>query len=304
MINKDNKVFIPDAEYSLSRINKIAAIEAFIDGVMLMQFIVLCIVHSKGWFASLSTALQIIVIILVGVAAILLLLVMPVVAGFLAKYKHGSFSNVVGRTKLAIIDNNVYEFDIERVTGDKRESLDIGKIKEIIDKAGNKQTAKDWIIENILKAIGPEKSVNVADMSIPLPGETTVDTDENSEHLELAVNKCEILVIKKSEHEDSIEVVYRYDFVDEDNDEDDEDEEDMDDEDMDDEDMDDEDDDDDDEDDEDMDDEDDDVDNNEPDGIIKYKPKNFIRFADGSLSGYKELVDSLESIQKQKEQVK
>ena len=264
MINKDNKVFIPDAEYSLSRINKIAAIEAFIDGVMLMQFIVLCIVHSKGWFASLSTALQIIVIILVGIAAILLLLVMPVVAGFLAKYKHGSFSNVVGRTKLAIIDNDVYEFNIERVTGDKREALDIEKIKEIIDKAGNKQTAKDWIIENILRAIGREKSINLADISIPLPGETTVDTDENSEHLELAVNKCEILNIKKSKHGDSIEVAYRYDFGD---------------------------------------DEDDDGDNNEPDGIIKYKPKNFIRFADGSLSGYKELVDSLESIQKQKEVV-
>ena len=231
--------------------------------------------HSKGWFASLSTALQIIVIILVGIAAILLLLVMPVVAGFLAKYKHGSFSNVVGRTKLAIIDNNVYEFNIERVTGDKRVALDIEKIKEIIDKAGNKQTAKDWIIENILRAIGREKSINLADISIPLPGETTVDTDENSEHLELAINKCEILNIKKSEHEDSIEVAYRYDFVD------DEEDEDMDDEDMDDE-----------------DDEDDDGDNNEPDGIIKYKPKNFIRFADGSLSGYKELVDSLESIQK------
>lgn len=214
--------------------------------------------HSKGWFASLSTALQIIVIILVGIAAILLLLVMPVVAGFLAKYKHGSFSNVVGRTKLAIIDNNVYEFDIERVTGDKRESLDIGKIKEIIDKEGNKQTAKDWIIENILKAIGPEKSVNVADMSIPLPGKVWVSTDKDSEHLELAVNKCEILNIKKSNHEDSIEVAYRYDFVDDE----------------------------------------DDNDSNEPDGIIKYKPKNFIRFADGSLSGYKELVDSLESIQK------
>lgn len=283
MINKDNKVFIPDADYGLSRINKIAAIEAFIDGVMLMQLIVLCIVHSKGWFASLSTTLQIIVIILVGIAAILLLLVMPVVAGFLAKYKHGSFSNVVGRTKLAIIDNNVYEFDIERVTGDKRESLDIGKIKEIIDKAGNKQTAKEWIIENILKAIGKEESINIADISIPLPGETTVDTDENSEHLELAINKCEILDVKKSEHEDSIEVAYRYDFVDDEDD--DEDDEDMDDEDMDD--------------DDDMDDEDDD--NNEPDGIIKYKPKNFIRFADGSLSGYKELVDSLESIQKQKE---
>ena len=121
-------------------------------------------------------------------------------------------------------------------------------------------------------------------MSIPLPGETTVDTDENSEHLELAVNKCEILEIKKSEHEDSIEVAYRYDFVDDDE------KDDIDDEDMDDEDMDD-------EDEEDMDDDEDD-DNNEPDGIIKYRPKNFIRFADGSLSGYKELVDSLESIQK------
>ena len=132
-------------------------------------------------------------------------------------------------------------------------------------------------------------------MSIPLPGETTVDTDENSEHLELAVNKCEILEIKKSEHEDSIEVAYRYDFVDdENNDEDmDDDDDDMDDEDMDDEDMD----------DEDMDDT-DAEDDNKPDGIIKYKPKNFIRFADGSLSGYKELVDSLESIQKQKEQVR
>ena len=216
--------------------------------------------HSKGWFASLSTALQIIVIILVGIAAILLLLVMPVVAGFLAKYKHGSFSNVVGRTKLAIIDNNVYEFNIERVTGDKREALDVGKIKEIIDKAGNKQTAKDWIIENILRAIGREKSINLADISIPLPGKVWVSTDKDSGHLELAVNKCEILNIKKSEHGDSIEVAYRYDFGDDEDDEDD--------------------------------------DNNKPDGIIKYKPKNFIRFADGSLSGYKELVDSLESIQK------
>lgn len=215
----------------------------------------------------------------------------PAVASFLVKYKFDTLLNILGGTKLAIIDNNVYEFNIERVKGDKREALDVGKIKEIIDKEGNKQTAKDWIIENILRAIGPEKSVNVADMSIPLPGETTVDTDENSEHLELAVNKCEILGIKKSEHEDSIEIAYRYDFVD------DEDDEDMDDEDMDDEDMDDEDDEDmDDEDDEDMDKEDDD--SNEPDGIIKYKPKNFIRFADGSLSGYKELVDSLESIQK------
>ena len=198
-----------------------------------------------------------------------------IIAYFFVIVKFDGLLGKAGGTKLAIIDNNVYEFNIERVTGDKREALDVGKIKEIIDKAGNKQTAKDWIIENILRAIGREKSINLADISIPLPGETTVDTDENSEHLELAINKCEILNIKKSEHEDSIEVAYRYDFVD------DEEDEDMDDEDMDDE-----------------DDEDDDGDNNEPDGIIKYKPKNFIRFADGSLSGYKELVDSLESIQK------
>ena len=182
-----------------------------------------------------------------------------IIAYFFVIVKFDGLLGKAGGTKLAIIDNNVYEFNIERVTGDKRESLDIGKIKEIIDKAGNKQTAKDWIIENILRAIGREKSINLADISIPLPGETTVDTDENSEHLELAVNKCEILNIKKSKHGDSIEVAYRYDFGD---------------------------------------DEDDDGDNNEPDGIIKYKPKNFIRFADGSLSGYKELVDSLESIQK------
>ena len=208
-----------------------------------------------------------------------------IIAYFFVIVKFDGLLGKAGGTKLAIIDNNVYEFNIERVTGDKREALDVGKIKEIIDKAGNKQTAKDWIIENILRAIGREKSINLADISIPLPGETTVDTDENSEHLELAINKCEILNIKKSEHEDSIEVAYRYDFVDDEEDED-MDDEDMDDEDMDDEDMDDE------------DDEDDDGDNNEPDGIIKYKPKNFIRFADGSLSGYKELVDSLESIQK------
>lgn len=122
-----------------------------------------------------------------------------------------------GGTKLAIIDNNVYEFDIESVIGDKRELLDVGKIKEIIDKAGNKQTAKDWIIENILKAIGNEKSINIADITIPLPGETEVSTDENSEHLELSVNKCEILDVKKSKTGDSIEVAYRYDF-DDDND--------------------------------------------------------------------------------------
>lgn len=182
----------------------------------------------------------------------------PAVAGFLAKYKFGTVLNILGGTKLAIIDNNVYEFSIERVTGDKREALDVGKIKEIIDKEGNKQTAKDWIIKNILRAIGHEKSIKLADMSIPLPGKVWVSTDKDSGHLELAVNKCEILGIKKSEHEDSIEVAYRYDFG---NDEEDD-------------------------------------DNNKPDGIIKYKPKNFIRFADGSLSGYKELVDSLESIQK------
>lgn len=272
MVNKDNKVFIPDADRGSSRINKIAAIEAFIGGVMLTQFIVLCIVHSNVWFASLSTVLQITVVILVGIAAILLLLVMPVVAGFLAKYKCGNLSNLLGGKKLAIIDNSVYEFDIERVKGDDREALDVGKIKEIIDKAGNKQTAKDWIIENILRAIGHEKSINLGDITIQLPGETEVSTDENSEHLELTVDKCEILNIKKSEHEDSIEVAYRYDFDDDDID---------------------------DEDDDDIDD-----DNNEPDGIIKYKPKNFVRFADGSLSGYKELIDSLENIQRQKQQVR
>lgn len=183
----------------------------------------------------------------------------PAVASFLVKYKFDTLLNILGGTKLAIIDNNVYEFNIERVTGDKREALDVGKIKEIIDKEGNKQTAKDWIIENILRAIGREKSINLADISIPLPGKVWVSTDKDSKHLELAVNKCEILNIKKSEHEDFIEVAYRYDFGN---------------------------------------DGDDDADNNKPDGIIKYKPKNFIRFADGSLSGYKELVDSLESIQK------
>lgn len=182
----------------------------------------------------------------------------PAVVEILTMKKLGTFLNILGGTKLAIIDNNVYEFNIERVKGDKREALDVGKIKEIIDKEGNKQTAKDWIIENILKAIGREKSINLADISIPLPGKVWVSTDKDSGHLELAVNKCEILNIKQSEHEDSIEVSYRYDFGNGD----------------------------------------DDADNNEPDGIIKYKPKNFIRFADGSLSGYKELVDSLESIQK------
>lgn len=183
-----------------------------------------------------------------------------IIAYFFVIVKFDGLLGKAGGTKLAIIDNNVYEFNIERVTGDKRESLDVGKIKEIIDKAGNKQTAKDWIIENILRAIGREKSINLADISIPLPGKVWVSTDKDSGHLELAVNKCEILNIKKSKHGDSIEVAYRYDFGDDEDDEDD--------------------------------------DNNKPDGIIKYKPKNFIRFADGSLSGYKELVDSLESIQK------
>lgn len=182
-----------------------------------------------------------------------------IIAYFFVIFKFDGLLGKAGGTKLAIIDNNVYEFNIERVTGDKRESLDVGKIKEIIDKEGNKQTAKDWIIENILKAIGREKSINLADISIPLPGKVWVSTDKDSGHLELAVNKCEILNIKQSEHEDSIELAYRYDFGN---------------------------------------DGDDDADNNEPDGIIKYKPKNFIRFADGSLSGYKELIDSLESIQK------
>ena len=186
-----------------------------------------------------------------------------IIAYFFVIVKFDGLLGKAGGTKLAIIDNNVYEFNIERVTGDKRESLDVGKIKEIIDKAGNKQTAKDWIIENILRAIGREKSINLADISIPLPGKVWVSTDKDSGHLELAVNKCEILNIKKSKHGDSIEVAYRYDFGDDEDDEDDEDD-----------------------------------DNNEPDGIIKYKPKNFIRFADGSLSSYKELVDSLESIQK------
>ena len=277
MINKDNKVFIPDAEYGLSRINISNVLFSFIDGIITLQLVAFGIASFSDWHTYLNVGLQ--------VSIVLMFLAVLIIAYFFVIVKFDGLLGKAGGTKLAVIDNNVYEFNIERVTGDKRESLDIEKIKEIIDKAGNKQTAKDWIIENILKAIGPEKSVNVADMSIPLPGETTVDTDENSEHLELAVNKCEILGIKKSEHEDSIEVAYRYDFVDDDEkddeDMDDEDEEDMDDEDMDD---------------------DEDDDNNEPDGIIKYRPKNFIRFADGSLSGYKELVDSLESIQKQKQQ--
>lgn len=192
------------------------------------------------------------------VSIVLMFLAVLIIAYFFVIVKFDGLLGKAGGTKLAIIDNNVYEFNIERVTGDKRESLDTEKIKEIIDKAGNKQTAKDWIIENILRAIGREKSINLADISIPLPGKVWVSTDKDSGHLELAVNKCEILGIKKSEHEDSIEVAYRYDFGDDEDDDDD----------------------------------------NEPDGIIKYKPKNFIRFADGSLSGYKELVDSLESIQK------
>ena len=272
MINKDNKVFIPDAEYGLSRINISNVLFSFIDGIITLQLVVFGIASFSDWHTYLNVGLQ--------VSIVLMFLAVLIIAYFFVIVKFDGLLGKAGGTKLAIIDNNVYEFNIERVTGDKREALDVGKIKEIIDKAGNKQTAKDWIIENILRAIGREKSINLADISIPLPGETTVDTDENSEHLELAINKCEILNIKKSEHEDSIEVAYRYDFVD------DEEDEDMDDEDMDDE-----------------DDEDDDGDNNEPDGIIKYKPKNFIRFADGSLSGYKELVDSLESIQKQKEVV-
>ena len=282
MINKDNKVFIPDAEYGLSRINISNVLFSFIDGIITLQLVVFGIASFSDWHTYLNVGLQ--------VSIVLMFLAVLIIAYFFVIVKFDGLLGKAGGTKLAIIDNNVYEFNIERVTGDKREALDVGKIKEIIDKAGNKQTAKDWIIENILRAIGREKSINLADISIPLPGETTVDTDENSEHLELAINKCEILNIKKSEHEDSIEVAYRYDFVDDEEDED-MDDEDMDDEDMDDEDMDDE------------DDEDDDGDNNEPDGIIKYKPKNFIRFADGSLSGYKELVDSLESIQKQKEVV-
>lgn len=265
MINKDNKVFIPDAEYGLSRINIETAILTFIDYFVLVQFIVSCIFFVSSWFTQLSIAMQIIAGIVFVIISVLLLLVIPAVASFLVKYKFDTLLNILGGTKLAIIDNNVYEFNIERVTGDKRESLDVGKIKEIIDKEGNKQTAKDWIIENILKAIGREKSINLADISIPLPGKVWVSTDKSSGHLELAVNKCEILNIKKSNHEDSIEVSYRYDFGDDEEDEEDD-------------------------------------DNNELDGIIKYKPKNFIRFADGSLSDYKELVDSLESIQKQKQQ--
>lgn len=154
------------------------------------------------------------------VSIVLLFLAVLIIALFFVTVKFNGLLSKAGGIKLAIIDNNVYEFDIERVKGDRRESLDIGKIKEIIDKVGNKQTAKDWIIENILKAIGHEKSINLADISIPLPGETEVDTDENSEHLELAVNKCEILNVKISEHEDSIEVAYRYDFDDEDEDDD------------------------------------------------------------------------------------
>ena len=256
MINKDNKVFIPDAEYGLSRINISNVLFSFIDGIITLQLVVFGIASFSDWHTYLNVGLQ--------VSIVLMFLAVLIIAYFFVIVKFDGLLGKAGGTKLAIIDNNVYEFNIERVTGDKRESLDVGKIKEIIDKAGNKQTAKDWIIENILRAIGREKSINLADISIPLPGETTVDTDENSEHLELAINKCEILNIKKSNHEDSIEVAYRYDFGDDEDDEDD--------------------------------------DNNKPDGIIKYKPKNFIRFADGSLSGYKELVDSLESIQKQKEQ--
>lgn len=262
MINKNNKVFIPDAEYGLSRINIETVILTFIDYFVFIQFIASCIFFVNSWFTQISIAMQIIVGIVFVIISVLLLLVIPAVASFLVKYKFDTLLNILGGTKLAIIDNNIYEFNIERVAGDKRESLDVGKIKEIIDKEGNKQTAKDWIIENILRAIGREKSINLADISIPLPGKVWVNTDKDSGHLELAVNKCEILNIKQSNHEDSIEVAYRYDFG---NDED-------------------------------------DNDNNEPDGIIKYKPKNFIRFADGSLSGYKELVDSLESIQKQKQQ--
>ena len=257
MINKDNKVFIPDAEYGLSRINISNVLFSFIDGIITLQLVVFGIASFSDWHTYLNVGLQ--------VSIVLMFLAVLIIAYFFVIVKFDGLLGKAGGTKLAIIDNNVYEFNIERVTGDKRESLDVGKIKEIIDKAGNKQTAKDWIIENILRAIGREKSINLADISIPLPGETTVDTDENSEHLELAINKCEILNIKKSNHEDSIEVAYRYDFGDDEDDEDD--------------------------------------DNNKPDGIIKYKPKNFIRFADGSLSGYKELVDSLESIQKQKEVV-
>lgn len=262
MINKDNKVFIPDAEYGLSKIN----IKAVRFLLIALWFGILETPVFNNWCNWLNIALQIIV----GV----LLLVTLILACIFIMDKFENLLNRTGGKKLAIIDNKVYEFDIERVKGDDREALDVGKIKEIIDKAGNKQTAKDWIIENILKAIGREKSINFADITIPLPGETTVSTDENSEHLELTVDKCEILNIKISKHEDSIEVAYRYDFDDDD---------DIDDED-------------------DIDDDDIDDDNNEPDGIIKYKPKNFVRFADGSLSGYKELIDRLESIQKQKQQ--
>lgn len=264
MINKDNKVFIPDAEYGLSRINIETAIFTFIDGIITLQIIIFGIAGFSDWHTYLNVGSHILIV--------LLFLAVLIIAQFFVTVKFNGLLSKAGGTKLAIIDNNVYEFDIESVIGDKRELLDVGKIKEIIDKAGNKQTAKDWIIENILKAIGNEKSINIADITIPLPGETEVSTDENSEHLELSVNKCEILDVKKSKTGDSIEVAYRYDF-DDDNDDQDIDESDND-------------------------------DNSEPDGIIKYKPKNFVRFADGSLSGYKELVDSLESIQKQKQQVK
>lgn len=244
MINKDNKVFIPDADYGLSRINIVNKIFTFIDGTITLQLVVFGIARFSDWHTYLNVGLK--------VSIVLLFLAVLIVAYFFVAVKFNGLLKRTGGTKIAIINNNVYEFDIERVAGDKREVLDVGKIKEIIDKAGNKQTAKDWIIENILKAIGREKSINLADITIPLPGETEVSKDMNKEHIELAINKCEILEIKQSEQEDSIEITYRYDFGNGDG-----------------------------------------MGDND---IIKYKPKNFVRFADGSLSGYKELVDSLEKI--------
>lgn len=249
----DNKVFIPDADYGLSRVSADDVTNLFIACIIVLQLGVLGIAGLNGWLASLRKEEWFII----GIVWVSIVLALSMSVDLLITIKFDDILKRTGGTKLAIIDNKVYEFYIDRVTGDEEEALDVGKIKEIIDKAGNKQTAKDWIIENILRAVGRDKQINLADVSIPLPGETEISKDMNKEHIELSVNKCEILNINKSEREDSIEVAYRYDFDDND---------------------------------------DKDIDDEDIECRLSYKPRNFVRFADGSLSGYKELVDSLEKI--------
>lgn len=124
------------------------------------------------------------------------------------------FNKLLGRTggvKLAIINNELYTFSIERTSkDDEHEELDAGDLKNLADTTNNKQTIRVWIIENIMKELDNGKQTSASDRIIAKPGKAEVNKDKSKKHLELTVRKCELLGVKLLKHGNAVEITYKY----------------------------------------------------------------------------------------------